>query len=137
MTRYAKRTKVPVATTKAAIDTLLAKHGAFQRALATDERAGLNLVMFSLNVGNSQRQVRLEIKHHGDDAQEERRVWRVLYMSLKMKLERIAYGDTTVDAEFLPNVVLPDGRTVLGAMGEQLDRAYMDGGMPPLLGTGQ
>ncbi len=132
--RYAQGTKVPVAKTKVEIDTLLARHGATQRAIATDEHRGINAVMFTLAVGKSRRQVRMELAHSPNSEAQERRAWRVLHMLLKMKLELINNGESTVDAEFLPNVVLPDGRTVLNAFGQQLDQMYRDGAMPPLLG---
>lgn len=132
---YAYRTKVPVSKTRIQIDVLLSKHGATQRAVATDEDRGFNMVMFSIAAGDSRRQIKLELPCVVDDPAEDRRVWRVLYMSLKMKLELIAHGDSDVDREFLPNVVLPNGRTVLESIAPDIDAAYLDGKMPPLLGA--
>lgn len=132
--KYAERTTVPVERSKAQIDKLLKEHGAFQRAQVTDELRALNLVMFSMEVAGRRRQVRLELPHHPNNPAEDRRIWRVLFMSLKMKLERIRAGDSDLDSEFLPNVVLPDGRVLSQALAGQLDAMYDHGGMPPLLG---
>lgn len=45
--------------------------------------------------------------------QEERRIWRVLYWSLKAKLESVAAGAETMERAFLPDIVSPEtGETV-------------------------
>lgn len=128
--RFAEGTKVPVARTKVAIDELLQKHGALQRIQGTDDERGKNLVAFTLGG----RQVRFELPHVPEDEREQRRVWRALLLIIKAKLELVAGGDSTVDMEFLPNIVLPNGSTVGKLLGAQLDEVYQSGNMPPLLG---
>ena len=120
-----------MAKTKQEIDALLQRHGAHQRIQGTDERRGMNLVAFTLGG----RQVRFELPHDPEDEREQRRVWRVLLIVIKSKLELIAGGDSTVDAEFLPNIVLPNGSTVGKMLGVQLNEMYATGQMPPLLGA--
>ena len=45
----------------------------------------------------------------------------------------MAAGISTVEAEFLANVVLPDNRTAGEWMRPQIDQAYRTGEMPPML----
>ena len=134
--RYAEGTPVAVSKTKQEIEKLLVAHGAKQRAMVTDELAGKHIVRFSIGDGVQMRQVRFELPCH-DDPAEDRRVWRVLGMVLKMKLELIRGGDSTVDSEFLPNVVLPNGDTVMAAIAQEVSNAYALGEQPRfLLGDG-
>ena len=128
--RFAEGTKVPVAQTKQEIDRLLEKHAAHTRIQGTDDLRGVNLVAFTMGG----RQVRYELPHNPGDPGEQRRVWRALLLIIKAKLELIAGGDSTVDVEFLPNIVLPNGNTVGQLIGTQLDEMYASGTMPPLLG---
>jgi hypothetical protein len=43
---------------------------------------------------------------------ERRQRWRVMVMVTKAKLEAIACGISTIEREFLSDIVMPDGRTV-------------------------
>ena len=45
-------------------------------------------------------------------------------------------GITTLESEFLANLVLPDGGTVGDWLAPQIDEAYATGRMPPMLGPG-
>lgn len=65
-----------------------------------------------------------------------RSAWRRLLLVVRAKLEIIADGGSTFEREFLADILLPDGRTVHKALAEQLERSYLDGGMPKLLGPG-
>jgi hypothetical protein len=61
---------------------------------------------------------------------ERRRVWRVLVLRLKAKLE-VAYDDAELfRREFLADTVLPDGRTVGDWAAPQVEEAYRIGRMP-------
>lgn len=62
-----------------------------------------------------------------------RQRWRALALVIKAKLEAIESGITTVDAEFLAHLVLPDGRTYGEFALPQIDEVYRSGAMPPLL----
>lgn len=127
--RFAEGTKVPASKTRIEIDRLLEKHGASQRLVFTDDDRGVHAVAFAI----SGRQVRFELPCSPDDGREERRVWRALLLVLKAKLELIAGGDSSVDIEFLPNIVLPDGSKVSDRLVPQIAEAYETGHMPPLL----
>ena len=63
--------------------------------------------------------------------------WRSLYLIIKAKLEAVESGISTIDREFLYDVVLPDGRTVGDIVTPQLEIAYQSGQMPPLLEVGR
>jgi hypothetical protein len=62
--------------------------------------------------------------------QEVRRRWRSLALSIKAKLDAVETGLFTFDQEFMPFIVLPDGRTTGEWLVPQLDEAYTSGEMP-------
>ena len=139
--RFAESTTVTVDRTRADIDTLLTRAGATQRGTFTDDDTGKALVQFRM----SNRVIRLELvapKFGGATGrelrkleQEERAAWRRLLLILKAKLEIIADGSSTVEREFLADILLPDGRRVLEDVAPKLQAAYKTGKMPPLLGA--
>lgn len=151
--RFAAATDVPAGKTKQELDELLARHGATQRG--TFEEAGRGLCVFTM----AGRQIRLQIKLPKVDELEptplprgwwgwslERRTkwkaerneqaarsaWRRLLLVTRAKLELVHDG-TSVEREFLADVLLPDGQTVHEALAAKLERSYQDGSMPPLL----
>jgi hypothetical protein len=138
---FAAETKVPVERTKVELDQLLQKHGATQRIMGTDDGRGLGIVGFTLGG----RQVRLRIplpdrekyKSTQKFEQATRARWRAALLVTKAKLEYIAMQMSTVDKEFLAQISLPDGGTVLEFLQAGLDEAYTNGHMPPLLGMGE
>ncbi len=67
---------------------------------------------------------------------EERRRWRAQLLLIKAKLEMIATGETTVEREFLADMVLPDGGTVSTRIAASLAETYSTGMSVPLLGAG-
>jgi hypothetical protein len=66
-------------------------------------------------------------------AQFERSAWRRLLLVVKAKLELVRDADSTVEREFLADILLPNGSTVHEQLGPQLDDSYRTGSMPPLL----
>lgn len=62
-----------------------------------------------------------------------RQRWRALALVIKAKLEAVECGISTIEREFLANVVMPDGSTVGDVIEEQIANAYLTGKMPPLL----
>ena len=62
--------------------------------------------------------------------QETRRRWRALALAVKAKLEVVASGISTFETEFLGNIVLPDGGTVIEWLSPQIEEAYKSGLMP-------
>jgi hypothetical protein len=52
---------------------------------------------------------------------------------IKAKLEAVTSGITSIDEEFMPNICLPDGRTVGEFIQPQIEESYRTGQMPPML----
>jgi hypothetical protein len=65
--------------------------------------------------------------------QSAREAWRRCLLVTKAKLEIVADGESSLEREFLADVLLPDGRTVHEALAHQLEQAYTDGSLPPML----
>ena len=55
---------------------------------------------------------------------------RALLLVIKAKLEAVTAGISTIETEFLANIVLPDNTTAGEWMLPQIDRAYCTGEMP-------
>lgn len=62
-----------------------------------------------------------------------RSIWRALLIVIKAKLESVELGIETLEQAFLPQVLLPDNRTVGEWVGPQLEAVYARGEMPQLL----
>lgn len=62
-----------------------------------------------------------------------RQRWRALALVIKAKLEAVETGITTLEQEFLNNILLPSGETVGEFMLPQIAAAYESGTMPKLL----
>ncbi len=147
---YAKNTSVPVDRSRAEIEKLLKAHGATAFAYAEDRGR------FRLAFRIAERSVQMElpmptmrefartptgktrtssgVSEHFN--REVRRRWRALLLVIKAKLEAVATGISTIEREFLADVLLPDGRT-FGAWYEGQCSALDVGEMPPLLGGPQ
>lgn len=124
--RFAAKTQVPIDRTRSELDTLLANNGATQRGTFQDDEKGLAVVQFKMD----ERLIRLDVRCAIDGrnaAQHARASWRRLLLVVKAKLEIIADGQSTVEREFLADVVLPDGRRVLEDVAPKLALAYKSG----------
>lgn len=147
---YAEQTTISVSRTKADIEEMVTKAGAdqFVSGFSKDKA----VIGFTLNA----RQIRFilpmpdkndpkfwytesrKIKRTSEQAytaweQNCRSKWRSLYLIIKAKLEAINSGISTVEKEFLYNIVLPDGEIVGEWMTPQLEATYQNGQMPPML----
>jgi len=65
--------------------------------------------------------------------QEVRRRWRALALAVKAKLEVVASGIVGFDSEFMPYIVMPDGKTVAEHVSPSIAEAYAGGKMKALL----
>jgi hypothetical protein len=100
------------------------------------------IVGFKMKVGQADRRVQLEVpmphetevgtKAKADAATRQR--WRALVLVLKAKLEAVASGISTLEAEFLANVVMQDGRTIGAAILPRLTEACDTGRLLPAAG---
>lgn len=136
--RFAEDTKVPVQKTRMEIETLLKKHGATR--VVTYEGEGIALIGFMLGGRAIKMQVSVPpepvkaAKFSGARRaweQDLRRIWRALGLIIKAKLESIASKISTVEREFMADVVMPNGATVGEMLRDQIDTAYR-GGAPTL-----
>ena len=62
-----------------------------------------------------------------------RQRWRALALAIKAKLEAVESQITTFEEEFMAHIVLPNGQTVGGWLQPQIESAYGNKKMPPLL----
>jgi hypothetical protein len=59
--------------------------------------------------------------------------WRSMLLLLKAKFEAIAMKVSDVEREFMADLVLPNGETVVVSLGKQIQAALAGGKMPQLL----
>jgi hypothetical protein len=151
MARYAETTSVSIATSKVAIEELLTKHGA--DAVASISRSDSAEIVFEMKEQEISYRVRFKISmpDFNDDEfritpvrrtrrspkeqraaweQAGRQRWRALHLMIRAKLEAIESGLTTLEDEFLANLVLPDGHTVGESIQPRIRQALADHEMP-------
>lgn len=149
MTRYAAKTDVSSAKSKAEIELTVERYGASQ-FLSGWDLDGRAVVGFTME----DRQVRFvlqlpdrnsnEFTHsssgprsadtagtHWEQACRQR--WRALALVIKAKLEAVESGIAIFEDEFMANIVLPNGRLVGEEIRPAIANAYATGEMPPLL----
>lgn len=147
---YAEKTSVSVSRTKADIEDLIQRYGADQ--FVSGYRDNMAVIGFSI----AGRQIRFVLPLPDKSAREywytpgrgQRRTdeaahtaweqacrsrWRALYLIVKAKMEAVEAGISTIEREFLYDIVLPDGRTAGEWIAPQIEAAYQTGQMPPLL----
>ena len=153
MARYAESTTVTVEKSKAEIEQIVRKYGAQKFASGYDEDTGTAVIQFEMrdrrdffrltipdaNDGQFRRDGRgyartdaARIRAH---AQEERRLWRALFMVIKAKLESVESGIESFEEAFLSQLVIPGagGRTYGDYAIPQIAHVYATGTLPPLL----
>jgi len=148
VTAYAERTTVAPEKSRAEIERTLTRFGASHFMYAwSDEAAviqfrmkaehGYRQVKFILSLPDEQEYrldgrgyLRSESARRAAHEQEIRRRWRTLALSIKAKLDAVQTGLFTFDEEFMPYLVLPDGRTVGEWMKPQIDDIYEQQQMP-------
>lgn len=147
---YAETTSVPIERSKAEIERTLAKYGASAFAYASDtEKAMIRFamknrqVMFLLPLPpfadfllDKRRWIRPQAKQQEAWEQACRSKWRALALAIKAKLEAVESGITAFEDEFLSHIMLPNGKTAGDWLKPQIESAYQNNKMPPLLGYG-
>lgn len=144
--RYAQDTTVPVTKSKADIERLLMKHGATSFVSGWDDTQGMAALQFQIEgrfvkfrvydpdpgefrlTGTGREREPAVIERAVE--KERKRRWRALLLIIKAKLELVASGDSTIEREFMADMMLPDGSTVSEWIQPQLDQAYNGGKMP-------
>ena len=122
--RYAEGTTVSVSRSREELERIVTRNGATGYMSGWDSGQALSIVAFVLHG----RQVKIPIPHDSEE-REMRRNWRVAILLVKARLELVASGDSTVETEFMPWIVLPNGQTI----GELALPALAAGEMPKLL----
>lgn len=153
---YAGDTHVPVEKSKMEIDALLAKHGAASRGIIVDDERGTAAIGFVR--GGLKYRLTLPLPTPESVAKETkpsqwsrwnqeqkegwrrrkweqacRSRWRAILLLLKAKFEAVKMGVTDVEKEFIGDLVLPTGETVLVALGKNIHEALASGRMPTLM----
>lgn len=127
--KYAAKTTVTVEKSKMEIERLCLKYGATK--FVTGWTGDSAMIMFVMNG----RHVRfdLPIPHQSEFKYEEewhqrcRQLYRILMLVLKAKFNVIEMEFSTVDAEFMANLVLPDNSTVAEVVIPMIEEAYETG----------
>lgn len=144
--QYAAETEVPVAKSKAAIESLLIDHGAEEYATGWDashDRIQFRLFNQTLRfqlprpdpkdrkfTRNRQGYVRPEAAAMRSYEQAQRQRWRALYLVIRAKLEAVQAGISIYEQEFLAYVV--DPRTNLTVGDIMVPRLQAGKGVPGL-----
>ncbi len=140
MSRYAENTSVPVERSKAEIERALERYGADGFMTGWDAQASTAMIAFRFK--NRHVRITLPLPKAGDytwqwrttDNQKRERLeqftrqrWRALLLVVKAKLEAVESKVSTFEQEFLPYIVMPDGRTIADIALPQIARAYATG----------
>lgn len=152
MSQYAKDTRVSVDATEQEIKRTLIRYGADQFMTAWGSAESESIIAFRIH----RRQVKIILPlpnrndkrfthtpERGTERSKEaahaaweqacRQRWRALALIVKAKLEAVESGISTIEREFLADVVLPSGLTFHQWAEPQLETMYLNGKMPPLL----
>lgn len=150
---YAADTTVSEEKTRAEIETVLGKHGASHRAIATDEDQHLAQIAFVIQGRRYRLDVPLPKMVEPKDeprgwwvwdqsrrqewmrkqvAQERRARWRAVLLMLKAKLEWVRLGASSVEKEFLADMVLANGATMHVAVAQAIKHGLETGKAPVL-----
>ncbi len=125
--RFAEDTKVSVATTQAQVKEMLRKAGATRTAVY--EEPLNSSVAFQIGDGMYRITVPTD-PASANPAQDEKRSWRLMGLLIKAKLEAVKEGASSIEREFLADMLLYDGRTVAETAMPEIERARLEGRMP-------
>ncbi len=151
MARYAKKTSVPVDRSRAEIERVLERYGASGFGYSWERREvaitptpvygpKVEIREFATLVFDfKKRRVRLDVPMPSDReagsagraAQAGRQRWRAVLLVIKAKLEAVDSGISTLEAEFLANIVTESGRTIGEVVIPRLTEAVQSGRLLP------
>lgn len=150
---YASGTSVPSDRTRVEIERTLQRFGATSFAYAWEDDTAMigfkiagRMVRMTLPLPDMNDPIirmtpagrnRTEAQVKEAWAAEERRRWRALLLVIKAKLTAVADGISTIEREFMADLILPDGQTVGNWLTPQIERAYDKGTMPALMPGGK
>lgn len=138
MKRYAETTSVPVNRSRTQIQDVLEKFGIEEFFFGTSARGqGIGFKyegrVYKMDVPFPERAKDMTEKQY---EQAQRRRWRVLYMTLKMELEKIADGGISFEDQFLAQMCLPDGSAVADFMRKPENLELLEKSKMPKMLTG-
>lgn len=131
---FASQTTVSVEKTRAEIDRLLGKHGAGHRGIMVDEGKNLAQIAFVIH----SRRYRLDVpmpKNVGVQRQYDqacRTRWRTILLTLKAKFELVDLGISSIEKEFLGDMILQNGQSLHLAVAEAIRTGLASGEAPVL-----
>lgn len=147
--RYARDTSVTVRRSQAELGDILERYGARRQMFGTDDDTGTAMIAFQIDDKSVRMQLPLPAKHEfaltdagrARSAESQRTAWeqacrsrwRVLVLVVKAKLEAVECGISTIEREFLPDLMLPSGRTVGEEIMPEITEFYVSGRAPQLL----
>lgn len=157
MGKYASETSVPVEKSRAEVEKILSRYGAsefFSGYTADQAMVGFRIdgrvVKIAMPLPDRKAEEFCYYLHAGtvrkplsDDASAKRweqacrQRWRALALIIKAKLEAVECGISTVEREFLADIVMPNGQSFADWASPQIKKLYDGSGAPPLLGDGQ
>jgi hypothetical protein len=128
--RFAEDTRVPVATSQAQVKAMLQKAGATRTAVFEEP---LNSSV-AFQIGDGMYRITVPVDPSAKSAaQDEKRAWRLMGLLIKAKLEAVKEGASTIEREFLADMLLYNGRTVAETAMPEIERARVEGRMPKSL----
>lgn len=139
MAKYAANTRVPIAQSRVEIERILKRYGIENFFFGTSPRGdgiGFRYKGRAIKFGiplPKRSDFRNSQSGEQDWKRETRRLYRVLVIALKAKLELIDAGLTTFEDEFLAQTCLASGETVGEALKSQIETMLQTGEMPKLL----
>lgn len=146
---YAKNTKVSINKSKAEIEGTLERYGAAAFQTGQDKDVGAAWLMFRIEAAVVK--IVIQMPEFADFALTDtgmersgvvqddhwkkacRQRWRALALLVKAKLESVDAGISTIEKEFLGDLLLSSGQTIAQEMAPQIDAAFKNGEMPKLL----
>lgn len=122
---YAKYTSVPINQTRNEIEKELRRFSASEFGYLTRELKEGTEATIAFRINKSAVRISIDVP---ENEQQARARWRALFLVIKSKLVACEEGISTVEREFLADVVAPNGRTVF----ENIKPA-LEGGRTPAL----
>jgi len=157
MSRYAENTSVSVAKSRAEVEETLERFGASSFGYMRGQENGYEkaIIAFCIESRNVRMSITLPDKEeekfkktpggrrrrnnnaaHKAWEQECRRAWRALVYIIKAKLVAVQDGISTVEREFMADILMPDGHTIEEHVSSKIEQAYSSGKNVPLLPGG-
>jgi hypothetical protein len=157
---YAKGTTVDVSKSRAEIDHVLVKNGASSVGILNDSDKAVAVVAFTIRGAKFRLEIPMPLMaevekvprprqwsywdetrrsawKRSELSQLERERWRAVLLLIKSKLEIVRIGLSSVEREFMADLVLPSGQRAEAFFAEAIRRGLEGGDASPMLGEGE